>query len=118
MLAKDVLPVIPSQGSVGASGDLAPLAHMAAAMMGEGEATFEGRNMPADRALSQAGLTPVTLGVKEVLALINGTQISTACALVGLWGAWRNAATSIVTGALSTDAIMGSTAPLQDAIHT
>ncbi len=118
MLAKDVLPVIPSQGSVGASGDLAPLAHMAAAMMGEGEATFEGQRMPADRALKQAGLSPATLGAKEGLALINGTQFSTACALVGLWGAWQNAATSVVTGALSTDAIMGSTAPLQDAIHT
>ena len=118
MLAKDVLPVIPSQGSVGASGDLAPLAHMAAAMMGEGEATYDWHSMSADRALSQAGLAPVTLGAKEGLALINGTQFSTACALVGLWGAWRNAATSVVTGALSTDAIMGSTAPLQDAIHT
>ena len=118
MLAKDVLPVIPSQGSVGASGDLAPLAHMAAAMMGEGEATYGGHSMPADRALKQAGLAPVTLGAKEGLALINGTQFSTACALVGLWGAWQNAATSVVTSALSTDAIMGSTAPLQDAIHT
>ncbi len=118
MLANDVLPVIPSQGSVGASGDLAPLAHMAAAMMGEGEATFEGQRMPAGRALKQAGLSPATLGAKEGLALINGTQFSTACALVGLWGAWQNAATSVVTCALSTDAIMGSTAPLQDAIHT
>ncbi|MEO0380174.1 MAG: histidine ammonia-lyase [Pseudomonadota bacterium] len=118
MLAKDVLPVIPSQGSVGASGDLAPLAHMAAAMMGEGEATYDGQRMPSADALARAGLTPLTLGPKEGLALINGTQFSTACALVGLWGAWQNAATSVVTCALSTDAIMGSTAPLQDAIHT
>ncbi|MEO1557209.1 MAG: histidine ammonia-lyase [Pseudomonadota bacterium] len=118
MLTRNVMPVIPSQGSVGASGDLAPLAHMAAAMMGEGEATFEGQRMPAGHALKQAGLTPVTLGAKEGLALINGTQFSTACALVGLWGAWQNAATSVVTCALSTDAIMGSTAPLHDAIHT
>ncbi|MGB0440963.1 MAG: aromatic amino acid lyase, partial [Paracoccaceae bacterium] len=118
MLAKGVTPVIPAQGSVGASGDLAPLAHMAAAMIGEGEATFKGARMPAGEALAKAGLTPIVLGAKEGLALINGTQFSTACALVGLWGAWRNAATAVLTCALSTDAIMGSTAPLQDAIHT
>ena len=118
MLAKGVTPVIPSQGSVGASGDLAPLAHMAAAMIGEGEAVFGGARMPAGDALSRAGITPIVLRAKEGLALINGTQFSTACALVGLWGAWQNAATSVVTCALSTDAIMGSTAPLQDAIHT
>lgn len=118
MLAKGVTPVIPSQGSVGASGDLAPLAHMAAAMIGEGEATYDGTRMPAGEALASAGITPIVLGAKEGLALINGTQFSTACALVGLWGAWRNAATCVLTCALSTDAIMGSTAPLQDAIHT
>ena len=118
MLARGVVPVIPSQGSVGASGDLAPLAHMAAAMIGEGEAVFEGQRMPSGEALAKAGITPIVLGAKEGLALINGTQFSTACALVGLWGAWQNAATAVVTCALSTDAIMGSTAPLQDAIHT
>ena len=118
MLAKGVTPVIPGQGSVGASGDLAPLAHMAAAMIGEGEAVFEGTRMAAGDALTNAGITPIVLGAKEGLALINGTQFSTACALVGLWGAWRNAATCVLTCALSTDAIMGSTAPLQDAIHT
>lgn len=118
MLARGVTPVIPSQGSVGASGDLAPLAHMAAAMIGEGEALFEDVRMAAGDALTKAGLTPITLDAKEGLALINGTQFSTACALVGLWGAWRNAAASVLTCALSTDAIMGSTAPLQDAIHT
>lgn len=118
MLAKGVTPVIPSQGSVGASGDLAPLAHMAAAMIGEGQATFDGTRMAASAALAKAGLASITLVAKEGLALINGTQFSTACALVGLWGAWRNAAASVLTSALSTDAIMGSTAPLQDAIHT
>ncbi len=118
MLARGVTPVIPGQGSVGASGDLAPLAHMAAAMIGEGEAVFDGVRMPAGDALAKAGLTPIVLGAKEGLALINGTQFSTACALAGLWGAWRNAATCVLTCALSTDAIMGSTAPLQDAIHT
>lgn len=118
MLAKGVTPVIPSQGSVGASGDLAPLAHMAAAMIGKGEAVFEGARMNAVDAMQKAGIPPIVLGPKEGLALINGTQFSTACALVGLWGAWQNAATSVLTCALSTDAIMGSTAPLQGAIHT
>lgn len=117
MLARGVTPVIPCQGSVGASGDLAPLAHMAATMIGEGEACFEGERMASEVALKRAAIPPITLGPKEGLALINGTQFSTACALVGLWGAWRNAATCVVTAALSTDAIMGSTAPLLDAIH-
>jgi histidine ammonia-lyase len=118
MLARGVTPVVPEQGSVGASGDLAPLAHMAAAMMGEGEAFYDGARLTAADALRAAGLRPVELGPKEGLALINGTQFSTACALVGLWGAWRNAESAVVTCALSTDAIMGSTAPLMDAIHT
>ena len=117
MLAKGVLPVIPSQGSVGASGDLAPLAHMAAAMLGEGGATFEGREMPAAEALAAAGLAPVVLAAKEGLALINGTQVSTAFALAGLFDAFRAARAALVVSAMSTDAIMGSTAPLYDEIH-
>jgi histidine ammonia-lyase len=117
MLGKGVTPVIPAQGSVGASGDLAPLAHMAAAMMGHGEAEYEGRVMAGGEALAAAGLTPVELGPKEGLALINGTQFSTAFALAGLFGAWRAAHSALVTSALSTDAIMGSTAPLQPEIH-
>jgi histidine ammonia-lyase len=117
MLDKGVTPVIPAQGSVGASGDLAPLAHMAAAMMGHGEAEFDGQVMSGDKALAAAGLTPVELGPKEGLALINGTQFSTAFALAGLFGAWRGAHSALVTSALSTDAIMGSTAPLQPEIH-
>lgn len=118
MLDKGVTPVIPAQGSVGASGDLAPLAHMAAVMMGHGEAEFGGKVMPGGKALAAAGLTPVELGPKEGLALINGTQFSTAFALAGLFGAWRAAHSSLVTSALSTDAIMGSTAPLQPEIHS
>src|SRR6056297_1903718 len=118
MLEAGVTPVVPDQGSVGASGDLAPLAHMAAVMIGEGEATYEGVRMPGGAALAEAGLAPIILGPKEGLALINGTQFSTACALVGLWTAWDNARACIVTAALSTDAIMGSTAPLVDDIHT
>jgi histidine ammonia-lyase len=117
MLAKGVTPVIPAQGSVGASGDLAPLAHMAAVMMGHGEAEFEGKIMPGGEALKVAGLTPIEFGPKEGLALINGTQFSTAFALAGLFGAWRAAHSALVTSALSTDAIMGSTAPLQPEIH-
>ena len=117
MLAKGVTPLIPARGSVGASGDLAPLAHMAAVMMGEGEAEFDGTVMPGAQALAKAGLTPLILGPKEGLALINGTQFSTAFALAGLFGAWRGAETALVTSALSTDAIMGSTAPLHPEIH-
>ncbi|OJY29363.1 MAG: histidine ammonia-lyase [Rhodobacterales bacterium 65-51] len=118
MLDKGVTPVIPAQGSVGASGDLAPLAHMAAAMLGAGEAEFAGRVKPATEALADAGLSPITLGPKEGLALINGTQFSTAYALAGLFGAWRAATTALTVSALSTDAIMGSTAPLRPEIHS
>ncbi|WP_347267642.1 histidine ammonia-lyase [Paracoccus sp. (in: a-proteobacteria)] len=118
MLAKGVLPVIPSQGSVGASGDLAPLAHMAAAMLGEGRATHQGHEMPAGEALAAAGLKPVVLAAKEGLALINGTQVSTAFALAGLFDAFAAARAALVTSSLSTDAIMGSTAPFFDEIHT
>ncbi|MFK7880822.1 histidine ammonia-lyase [Roseobacter sp.] len=118
MLTRGVLPLIPVQGSVGASGDLAPLAHMTAVMIGTGEATFEGQQMEGGAALAKAGLTPVVLGPKEGLALINGTQFSTALALVGLFDGWRAARASVVTSALSTDAIMGSTAPLNSAIHS
>ncbi|WP_299644408.1 histidine ammonia-lyase [uncultured Ruegeria sp.] len=118
MLSKGVTPVIPAQGSVGASGDLAPLSHMAAVMMGAGEAEFGGDVMPGDAALSKAGLQPIELGPKEGLALINGTQFSTAFALAGLFGAWQAAQSALVTSALTTDAIMGSTAPLQPEIHT
>ncbi|MDA1311682.1 MAG: histidine ammonia-lyase, partial [Proteobacteria bacterium] len=117
MLERGVIPCVPSQGSVGASGDLAPLAHMTAAMTGEGEAAIEGQVMPAAAALAKAGLTPVELGPKEGLAMINGTQFSTALALVGLFEAWRLAVSGLVTSALSTDAIMGSTAPTRPEIH-
>jgi histidine ammonia-lyase len=117
MLAKAVTPLIPAQGSVGASGDLAPLAHMAAVMMGEGEAEFGGVQMAGGKALAAAGLRPVVLGPKEGLALINGTQFSTAFALAGLFTAWRSAQSCLVTASLTTDAIMGSTAPLRPEIH-
>nr|WP_040645000.1 histidine ammonia-lyase [Rubellimicrobium thermophilum] len=114
MLARGVVPRIPLQGSVGASGDLAPLAHMTAVMIGEGE-TLDGT--PGAEALARAGLQPLVLGPKEGLALINGTQFSTACALAGLWRAERLLMGSVVTSCLSTDAIMGSDSPLDPAIH-
>ena len=118
MLAAGVTPVVPSQGSVGASGDLAPLAHMSAAMIGAGEAIYEGARMPGAEALAKAGLTPITLGPKEGLGLINGTQFSTALALVALFDGWRSVQAALVTSCLSTDAIMGSTAPLEEEIHS
>jgi histidine ammonia-lyase len=117
MLAADLLPVIPEKGSVGASGDLAPLAHMAAAMIGEGEAFFKGERMSAGEALAKAGLNPVRLAAKEGLALINGTQVSTALALTGLFRAHRAARAALITGAMSTDAAMGSSAPFHPEIH-
>lgn len=117
MLAKGVIPVIPKQGSVGASGDLAPLAHMAAVMIGEGRATFAGRKMAGGKALQLAGLRPVTLAAKEGLALINGTQFSTACAVAGQLDAMRLCEAATAISALSTDAIMGSTEPLRAEIH-
>ncbi len=117
MLARGVTPVIPAQGSVGASGDLAPLAHMTAVVIGHGAAEVEGRILPGAEALAAVGLAPIPLGPKEGLAFINGTQFSTSFALAGLFGAWSAAQSALVTSALSTDAIMGSTAPLQPEIH-
>jgi histidine ammonia-lyase len=118
LLEAGVTPMIPAQGSVGASGDLAPLAHMTAVMIGEGEAFYKGQRLPAGAALNAAGLSPVELGPKEGLGMINGTQVSTALALAGLFETWRCAMGSMITGALSTDAIMGSSAPFRDGIHT
>jgi histidine ammonia-lyase len=117
MLAHGITPVIPDQGSVGASGDLAPLAHMTAVMIGHGEATVDGKVKPGAEALATKGLSPITLGAKEGLALINGTQFSTAYALAGLFQGWQAAREALVISVLSTDAIMGSTAPLEREIH-
>ena len=116
-LKRDVTPVVPAQGSVGASGDLAPLAHMTAVLIGEGLAEVDGAILPGAQALAARGLSPIALGPKEGLAFINGTQFSTAYALAGLFEAWRCAEAALVAGALSTDAIMGSDAPLDPAIH-
>jgi histidine ammonia-lyase len=117
MLAKGVIPVVPSQGSVGASGDLAPLSHMTAVMIGVGEAdTPTGRKSAVD-ALVSVGLAPVVLGPKEGLALLNGTQFSTANALAGLFEAERLFQSALLTGALATDAAKGSDAPFDPRIH-
>ncbi|MGJ9417157.1 histidine ammonia-lyase [Massilia sp. CMS3.1] len=112
-----VMPAIPVQGSVGASGDLAPLAHMTLAILGVGPVRYKGRIMDAGEALALAGIEPVTLAAKEGLALINGTQVSTALALHGLFMAERLVEAAMVTGALSVDAARGSDAPFDARIH-
>ncbi len=117
MLAKGLTPVVPSQGSVGASGDLAPLSHMAAAMIGVGAIEVDGQTLPAADALAQAGLAPLDLGPKEGLALLNGTQFSTANALAGLFRAETIFRSALITGALSTEAAKGSDAPFDARIH-
>ncbi|TAA21949.1 histidine ammonia-lyase [Pseudoxanthomonas winnipegensis] len=117
VLQRDVLPLVPCQGSVGASGDLAPLSHMAAVMIGTGEAFFEGQRLPASEALARAGLAPCVLGAKEGLALLNGTQYSTAYALAGLFEIQDVFQAALVTGALSTEAAKGSDTPFDPRIH-
>jgi histidine ammonia-lyase len=117
MLAHDIIPVVPAQGSVGASGDLAPLAHMTSVMIGVGEAFANAKRLPASEALATAGLEPIELGAKEGLALLNGTQFSTACAMAGLFEAELLFKTALVSGALSTDAARGSDTPFDPRIH-
>jgi len=117
MLTRDAIPIIPSQGSAGASGDLAPLAHLTAAMLGIGEMRLAGERMPAAYALARAGLVPLALGPKEGLALLNGAQFSTAEALVNLFAIERVFQAALVTGALSTDAAKGSDTPFDARIH-
>ena len=112
-----VLPCIPAKGSVGASGDLAPLAHMTLALMGEGEVRVDGAVVPAGEALQRAGISPLQLEAKEGLALLNGTQASTALALRGLLEAEDLFAAAVVTGAISVDAARGSDAPFDERIH-
>ena len=112
-----IMPAIPSQGSVGASGDLAPLAHMTLAMLGVGPVRYKGELMDAKQALDAAGIEPVTLAAKEGLALINGTQVSTALALHGLFMAERLLEAGMVAGSLSVDAARGSDAPFDARIH-
>jgi len=117
LLNAGVHPCIPSKGSVGASGDLAPLAHLSAVLLGLGEARCDGKILPASEALKRAGLSALRLGPKEGLALLNGTQVSTALALHGLFATENVFAAAIVAGAMSVDAAMGSDTPFDDRIH-
>jgi histidine ammonia-lyase len=117
LLAHEVYPVVPAQGSVGASGDLAPLAHLSAVLLGIGQVRVGGKTLAATEGLARAGLAPFTLGAKEGLALINGTQVSTALALAGLFGAEDVLAAAVVAGALSVDALKASDTPFDERIH-
>ncbi len=114
MLNSDVLPVIPSRGSVGASGDLAPLAHLALVLMGEGEATRAGRRMQAGEALASAGLRPIRLAAKEGLALVNGTQTMTALGVLSLLAAERSLTHADIACAMTVDGLLGSAKPFDE----
>ena len=113
----DIVPCIPAKGSVGASGDLAPLAHLAATLLGEGNVRYRGDTVRSREALSAAGIEPIELGPKEGLALLNGTQVSTALALAGLFEAEHLFAAAVVAGSMSVDSLKGSVAPFDDRIH-
>lgn len=117
LLNADVLPCLPAQGSVGASGDLAPLAHLVLPLLGEGSVRIDGIEYPAAEGLAKAGLQPLQLAAKEGLALLNGTQVSTALALAGLFAAEDAFAAALVTGAMSVDAAAGSDTPFDPRIH-
>ena len=117
LLEADVLPAVPAKGSVGASGDLAPLAHLAAALTGVGEVRVEGERVAAEEGLAAAGLAPLTLAAKEGLALVNGTQVSTALALAGLFAIEDVFKAAVVAGALSVDAAAGADTPFDARIH-
>jgi histidine ammonia-lyase len=112
-----IYPCIPSKGSVGASGDLAPLAHLALTLLGIGEVRVDGHRVPAVDAMRRAGLAPIRLAPKEGLAVLNGTQVSTALALMGLFGAEDVFAAAVVAGAMSVDAAAGSDTPFDPRIH-
>jgi histidine ammonia-lyase len=117
MINQNIYPRIPSRGSVGASGDLAPLAHMAGALIGEGEVRVNGSLMPAAEALADAGIKPVKLAPKEGLALLNGTQVSTALALAAVFRTENQLAAVMMAGAMSSDAIKGSDTPFDERIQ-
>jgi len=117
MLNKGVTPVIPEKGSVGASGDLAPLAHLALTAIGEGEAFFEGQRIASGQALTRAGLTPLRLEAKEGLALLNGTQAMTAVGSLAVARARRLVRLADLAGAMSLEALMGTPVAFDDRIH-
>ena len=118
LINNNIYPRIPSQGSVGASGDLAPLAHMAGVLIGVGEARVGGTVVPAELALQEAGLKPITLAPKEGLALLNGTQVSTALALAAIFRTEHVLAAVLAAGAMSSDAIKGSDTPFDKRIQS
>jgi len=117
LLEHEVYPLIPAQGSVGASGDLAPLAHLSTVLLGIGQVRVRGAVLPAAEGLGLAGLGVLKLRAKEGLALINGTQVSTALALAGLFGAEDVFAAAVIGGAMSVDALKGSDSPFDARIH-
>ena len=117
-LKAGALPVVPAKGSVGASGDLAPLAHLTAALMGVGEIRLKGEVLPAAEALTRIGQAPLALGAKEGLALINGTQVSASLAVAGLASVARVFDAALIAGALSVDALKGSDTPFDPRIQT
>lgn len=117
LLNSSIVPCVPSKGSVGASGDLAPLAHMGAALLGIGDVRLDGRVLPASEALPVRGLSPFSLEAKEGLAIVNGTQASTALLLTGLFAAERVLAAAILAGALSVEAALGQEMPFDDRLH-
>lgn len=117
LLNHEITPCIPSKGSVGASGDLAPLAHMSLTLMGLGEAWYRGERLAASEVLAQVGLQPLVLGAKEGLALLNGTQVSTALALSALFETEHLYAAAVTAGALSVDGLQGSVVPFDPRIH-
>jgi histidine ammonia-lyase len=117
LLNNEIYPAIPGQGSVGASGDLAPLAHMAGALIGFGDVRVGGQIVPATDALKNAGLSPVRLAPKEGLALLNGTQVSTAIALTAAFRTEHVFAAALIAGAMATDAIKGSDSPFDERIQ-
>ena len=117
LLNHEIYPCIPSRGSVGASGDLAPLAHMAGALIGIGEVRVKGNLVPAAIALRNAGIEPIRLAPKEGLALLNGTQVSTALALAAVFRTENVLAAALLAGAMSADAIKGSDTPFDRRIQ-
>ncbi len=117
LLEHDVVPVIPERGSVGASGDLSPLAHLALALIGEGEAWQDGTLLEGKAVMDAAGMAPLELGPKDGLALLNGTQVSAALALEGLFIGERLLRSAVVSGAFSVEALAGSHAPFDKRIH-
>jgi len=117
LINSGIYPCIPSKGSVGASGDLAPLAHMSGVLLGIGDARVDGMTIPAGEALATAGLQPLVLAPKEGLALLNGTQVSTALALAAAFRAEHVLAAAVTAGAMSADAIKGSDTPFDERIH-